>query len=80
MNIKSILSSQQRNDIFYELLPIMEQDNAKMVCNPTRLAGSPTQTGTRICTKVGGSHDESLLPPSPHLSLEVNFVVGEPNA
>jgi hypothetical protein len=58
----------------------MEQDNAKMVCNPTRLAGSPTQTGTRICTKVGGSHDESLLPPSPHLSLEVNFVVGEPNA
>jgi hypothetical protein len=47
-----------------------------MVCNPTRSAGSPTGTGTRICIKVDGSHDESLLPSSPHLSLEVDWVVG----
>jgi hypothetical protein len=51
-----------------------------MVCNPTRSAGLPTRTGTRICTKVGGSHNESLLPPSPHLSLKIDWVVGEPNA
>jgi hypothetical protein len=51
-----------------------------MVCNPTRSVGSPTQNDTRICTKAGGSHDESLLPPCPHLSLEVHSVVGEPNA
>jgi hypothetical protein len=50
-----------------------------MVCNPTRSAGSPTGTGTRICTKVDGSHDESLLSSSPHLSLEVDWVVGESN-
>jgi hypothetical protein len=49
-----------------------------MVCNPTWSAGSPTETGTRICTKAGGSHDESLLPP-PHLSLEVDWVVEQPN-
>jgi hypothetical protein len=48
-----------------------------MVCNPTRSVGLPTGTGTHICTKVGGSHDESLLPPSPHLSLEVDWVVGQ---
>jgi hypothetical protein len=42
--------------------------------------GSPTRTGTRICTKTGGSHDESLLPPSPHLTLEVDWVAGQPNA
>jgi hypothetical protein len=29
---------------------------------------------------VGGSHDESLLPLSPHLSLEVDWVAGQPNA
>jgi hypothetical protein len=29
---------------------------------------------------VGGSHDESLLPLSPHLSLEVDWVVGQPSA
>jgi hypothetical protein len=51
-----------------------------MVCNPNRLAGSPTGTGTRICTKAGGSQDESLLPLSPHLSLEVDWVAGQPNA
>jgi hypothetical protein len=51
-----------------------------MVCNPTRSAGSPTETGTRICTKACGSHDESLLPLSPHLSLEVDWVAGQPNA
>jgi hypothetical protein len=49
-----------------------------MVCNPTWLVGSPTRTGTHICTKTGGSHDESLLPP-PHLLLEVDWV-GGPNA
>jgi hypothetical protein len=43
-----------------------------MVCDPTRSAGSPTRTGTRICIKVGGSHDKSLLPLSPHLPLEVD--------
>jgi hypothetical protein len=48
-----------------------------MMCNPTLSTGSPTRTDTRICTKVGGSHDESLLPPSPHLSLEVDWVSGE---
>jgi hypothetical protein len=41
-----------------------------MVCNPTRSTGSPARTGTHICTKVGGSHNDSLLSPS-HLSLEV---------
>jgi hypothetical protein len=51
-----------------------------MVCTPTRSAGSPTGTGTHICTKAGGSHDESMLTPSPHLSLEVDWVAGEPNA
>jgi hypothetical protein len=51
-----------------------------MVCNLTRSAGSPTQTGTHICIKVSGSHDESLLPPPPHMSLEVDSVVGEPNS
>jgi hypothetical protein len=80
MNIRSILSTQQNNDIFYELLPIVEWDNAKMVCNLTQLVGSPTVTGTHICTKVGSSDDESLLPPSPYLSLEVDWVAGEPNA
>jgi hypothetical protein len=49
-----------------------------MVCNPTRSAGSPARTGTHICTKVGGSHNESLLPPSPHLWLGVDLVVGGP--
>jgi hypothetical protein len=51
-----------------------------MMCNPSWSAGSPTGTGTRIWTKAGGSHDESLLSPSPHLSLEVNWVAGQPNA
>jgi hypothetical protein len=46
------------------------------VYNPNRLAGSPTGTGTHICTNAGGSHNESLLPFSPHLSLEV----GQSNA
>jgi hypothetical protein len=51
-----------------------------MMCNPTRSVGLPTVTSTYICTKAGGSQDESLLPPSPHLSWEVYWVVGEPNA
>jgi hypothetical protein len=51
-----------------------------MVCNPTLLVGLLTGTGTCICTKVGGSHDESLLPPCPHLSSEVDWVAGQPNA
>jgi hypothetical protein len=51
-----------------------------MVCNPNQSAGSPTRTSTRICTKEGGPHDESLLPLSPHLSLEMDWVVGQPNA
>jgi hypothetical protein len=51
-----------------------------MVCNLTRSVGSPIGISTRICTKAGGSHDESLLPPSPHLSLEVDWVAGPPNA
>jgi hypothetical protein len=51
-----------------------------MVCNPTWLAGSPTGTGTHICIEASDSHDELLLPPSPHLSLEVDWVAGEPNA
>jgi hypothetical protein len=51
-----------------------------MVCNPTRSTGSSTGTGTRICTKAGDSHDESLLSLSPHLSLEVDWVAGQPNA
>jgi hypothetical protein len=51
-----------------------------MVCNPTRSVGSPTGTGTRICTKAGGSHDESLLPLSLDLSLVVDWVAGQPNA
>jgi hypothetical protein len=80
MNKKSILPTQQINDIFYELLPILKYDNAKMVCNPTWLVVSPTRTDTRICTKASGSHDESLLPPSPHVSSEVDWVVGQPNA
>jgi hypothetical protein len=80
MRIRSILPTQQRNDLFYEVLPIVEEDNTKMVCNPNRSAGSPTRTGTRICTKAGGSHDESLFPLSPHLSLEVDWVAGQPNA
>jgi hypothetical protein len=50
-----------------------------MVCNPNRSAGSPTRTGTRICTNMGDSHDESLLPLSPHLSMKVNWVAGQPN-
>jgi hypothetical protein len=50
-----------------------------MVCNPNWSTGSPTGTGTHICTKVGGSHDESLLPLSPHLPLEVDWVAGQPN-
>jgi hypothetical protein len=37
-------------------------------------------TGTRICTKADDSHDELLLPLSPHLSLEVDWVVGQPDA
>jgi hypothetical protein len=51
-----------------------------MVYNPTQLAGSPTWTGTCICTKVNGSLDELLLPPSLHLSLEVDWMAEEPNA
>jgi hypothetical protein len=50
-----------------------------MVCNPTRSAGSSTGTGTRICIKAAGSHNELLLPPS-HLSLEVDCVAWKPNA
>jgi hypothetical protein len=50
-----------------------------MVCNSTRSAGSPTEISIRICTKMGGSHDESLLPLSPHLSLEVDWVARQPN-
>jgi hypothetical protein len=50
------------------------------VCNPTWLAGSLTGTGTHICTKAGGSHDELLLSPSPHLSLKVDWVAGQSNA
>jgi hypothetical protein len=43
------------------------------------LVGSSTRTGTRICTKADGSHDKSLLPLSPHLSLEMDWVAGQPN-
>jgi hypothetical protein len=49
------------------------------VCNPIWSAGSPTRTGTRIRTKAGGSHDESLLFSSSHLSLEVDCMAGQPN-
>jgi hypothetical protein len=34
--------------------------------------------GTHICTEAGASHDESLLPLSPHLSLAVDWVAGNP--
>jgi hypothetical protein len=33
---KSTISSQQRINFFYVLLPTKEYDNTKMVCNPTR--------------------------------------------
>jgi hypothetical protein len=51
-----------------------------MVCSPTQSTGYPTGTGICICTKAGGSHDKLLLPLSPHLSLDVDWVVGQPNA
>jgi hypothetical protein len=51
-----------------------------MVCNPTRQSGSPTQHGSHIYMQVGYRHDRYLLHPSPHLSLVVDLVMGEPNA
>jgi hypothetical protein len=51
----------------------------KMVCNPTRQAGSPTQHGSHIYTQVGCGHNEYLFHPSPHLLLVVDLVTGEPN-
>jgi hypothetical protein len=48
-----------------------------MVFNPTRSVTSSTGTGAHICKKAGGSHDKSLLPPSPYLSLEVDWVAGK---
>jgi hypothetical protein len=37
----------------YLVLPIKECDNEKMVCNPTRQTGSPTQHGSHIYMQVG---------------------------
>jgi hypothetical protein len=42
-------------------------------------ADSPTQHGSHICTQVGCRHDGYLLRHSPHLSLVVDLVAGEPN-
>jgi hypothetical protein len=62
------------------VLPIKESDNEKIVCNPTRQVGSPTQDGSHIYTQVDCEHDGYLLRPSPRLSLVVDLVTEEPNA
>jgi hypothetical protein len=52
----------------------------KMVCNPIWQVGSPTQHGSHIYTQMSCGHDGYLLGPSPHLSLVMDLVAGEPTA
>jgi hypothetical protein len=51
----------------------------KMVCNPIRQVGAPTQHGSYIYMQVGCEYDGYLLHPSLHLSLAMDLVTEDPH-
>jgi hypothetical protein len=81
MNVRCDLPLHRKYDMYgnkpvyvtsYLVLPLKGSDNEKIVCNPIRQAGTPTQHGNHIYTQMGCRYDRYLLRPSPHLSLAVD--------